>query len=103
MSGEYGTYCRGYLWQQMHNAVDDFANSRSPVGMPMSELMQSVAIIAKDLCWYEASDSDASAPIISALSQIKNMRVSIDKLENTLRLYRDCMDKAVRNYVENKK
>ncbi len=97
MSGEFGSYERGYFYYQIETGANDCLNGRAEITRKWGKLLKDFSSIARAISWCEASDSGEYEPILESIKNLTSLKNDLTEIERYLKPYEECIKEAIKN------
>lgn len=93
----------GYFHQRIDQCADDALAGQDEITKLWGAFLKEFSHIAYAIASSEACDSGVEYPIMETIERSKALYEKLDAIRSYTRPFQDCMNKAVREYIENKK
>ena len=101
MSREFGDCVGGYFHQKIGSALNDLMDeSKNELHRQFIPLFKELYEIAYVISSVEAADSGQYRSIIETINRLPKMREELNRIEESLRPYKDVMEEAIRQKTE---
>jgi hypothetical protein len=101
MSGEFGDYTgNGFFHDHIRHAGEAKLQADYDLSKQWCEFVEALYPVCKAVSYCEAGDSDISSLILKSLEEIPKIKLSLQKIENGLEIYRRLAEDAIRRHEE---